>query len=361
MTGGGAVSLLNTARAMASTAPLGSPEPTSSRAELSIVVPAFNEAPILSRTLPRIVETASRYGDCELLVVDDGSTDDTLRVAAGILRGYPRSELIWHPQNLGKGAAVRTGVCRSRGRAVVFVDADLSPDLEDGLERAIDELERAPIAIASRAVEGAEVIGGTLLRRALGLGFRVWRRLVVGLEIADTQCGLKAFRAGAAKALFHFLRSSGFVFDVELLVKAGEIGIPVAEFPIRWEAAEKSSVRPIRDGMRMALDLARLRYRPGRAPAVQSIKIPIEGSALFDATHITDALRHGDLVVRLKDEVLVLLFCVPYEAAAVVAKRLADLIGAARLEVIPISPNVAMEYVRSALLDGESESRSFFV
>lgn len=332
-----------------------------SRADLSIVVPVFNEERVLAETLPKVLEIAAAFGECEVMVVDDGSTDETLRVAGEILEGYPRSELIWHPRNRGKGAAVKSGVARARGRNILFVDADLSPDLDTGLGRAVACLERSPVAIASRAVEGAEVIGATALRRLLGLGFTASRRMFLDLEVADTQCGLKAFRAGAAKVLFHYATSNGFVFDVEVLLTARKLGVPVVEFPIRWVAVEPSSIRPFRDGARMAADLLRLRYVPGRPPPVPCIKIPLESSKRPDPRSVADSLRHGDLVVSGDDEIMALLFCSAMAPATSVAARLSGLVEGRDLEVSPMSPHEAARYAKAALASEESYPQTFFV
>jgi hypothetical protein len=325
------------------------------------VVPAFNEARVLPTTLPRILEVASDFGDCEVIVVDDGSTDETLRIAGEILDAYPRGELIWHPHNRGKGAAVRSGISRARGRNVVFVDADLAPDLETGLRRAVVELERAPVAVASRAVDGAVVIGATALRRALGLGFRALRKAVVNVEVADTQCGLKAFRAGPAKVLFHYSTSNGFVFDVELMIAARSLGLHVSEFPIKWTAVEPSGVRPLRDSVRMAAELMKLRFLPGRPPPVVCVRIPLPKEKRPDLETVMTSLRHGDLVVESEDRIAVFLFCAPREAGTSVATRLSESIGITSLEVTSVSAFEAASYLKQAFTSDDSDTRSLFV
>ncbi len=362
----GAAALINTARRSHSASSAEAKDLADGafpRAEVSIVVPVYNEAKILPRTLPQILALAAELGPCEVLVVDDGSSDSTLEVAGKLLEGFPRAELLWHPSNKGKGAAVRTGVGRSRGRRVVFVDADLSPDLEGGLERGLRELERAHVAVASRAVEGAVVQGATVLRKALGLGFRVFRRVFADLGVVDTQCGLKAFRAEAAKVLFHFLTAEGFAFDVDVLMTAAELDLRVVEFPTRWKAVEPSSVRPFRDGLGMAAEVLRRRYFRGRPSPVPCVTVPLEHWRSGDPESLTRRLRTGDLVVQDGEKVVVLLFLTPPQGARSVASRLAALLDTSQVEISSVGHPQAFEYARRALtsIPGTSDTECSFV
>ncbi|MER3454972.1 MAG: hypothetical protein C4318_07445 [Acidimicrobiia bacterium] len=347
------VTLLNTARASATSndhrsSRLSDVCECSARSDLSVIVPAFNEEKTLQKTLPSAIEVASSHGSCELIVVDDGSTDDTLRVAGRILENFPRSELIWHPHNRGKGAAVKSGVTRARGKTIVFVDADLAPDLRTGLDRAIKELESADVAIASRALPDSEVVGATVSRRALGLGFRTLRRMLFDLEVADTQCGLKAFRAGPAKVLFHSLRSTGFVFDVELLLTARWLGLDVAEFPVRWVAYGASAVNPIVDSAMMAAGLLRLRFRSQVPPPVPCVEFFGRQLDFSHRSRLVKVLRHGDLVVHREDRIAILLFCSPLEAARAVAGRIPHLFDLEDALVSSIPGDEALRLAREA-------------
>lgn len=306
------------------------------RTELSLIVPAFNAARILRHTLPELLDACEKYR-AELIVVDDGSTDSTLTVLGRHLSSVRACEVVWHPTNLGKGAAVRSGVERARGRFVLFVDADLSPDLRTGIDSALELLERHEVAMSSRAVEGAVVSGASWFRKALGLGFRLAQRSIVGLEYPDTQCGLKGFEVSAAKVLFHYLRTDGFAFDVEVLWRAHALGLAVAQFPIRWEEKYGSTVRPVVDGAKMLRQLwsiRRLEPRIGRPvpsvfarPALQRSTGDGKGWVEGWMEKLAGILRRGDVVVEEGGGLRVLLFSSPPEAAPAVARRVATVLG----------------------------------
>ncbi|TMK83378.1 MAG: glycosyltransferase, partial [Actinobacteria bacterium] len=217
---------------------------------LSVVVPAYNEARRLTLSLPPLLDVVSD-ADAELIVVDDGSDDGTAEVAAGLLAGVPGAKVVRLALNSGKGAAVRTGVNHARGRSIVFMDADLATDLH---------------AIGSRVVEGATVDGASSARARMGRTFNRVARAVTGLDLGDTQCGFKAFRAPVAQLLFHLGVVDGFAFDVEILALARRMGYRVAEVPVHWHAVEDSSVDVLRDPGRMVRDvlLTQARWRRTR-------------------------------------------------------------------------------------------------
>ena len=227
--------------------------------ELSVVVPAYNESRRLLRSLPALVAALQELDvRSEIVVVDDGSTDDTEATARRHLSGVPGAHVVRLPWNCGKGAAVRAGINVSRGEAVVFLDADLSSDLAD-LPRLVALLDSCDIAVGSRAAPGAVVTGRSPLRH---LAAATYRRLVKGLipgVIVDTQCGFKAFRAPVAKLLFSLTSSTGFGFDVEVLTLAAALGFRVTECPVTWVAVEGSHVCLRRDVPGMLLDLNRAR------------------------------------------------------------------------------------------------------
>jgi dolichyl-phosphate beta-glucosyltransferase len=228
---------------------------------LSIVVPAFNEAGRIEPTLREMLDAltrAERWG--EVIVVDDGSTDATTAVALRLAEHDPRLRVIRLPDNHGKGYAVRTGVANALGERVLFADADGSTPIAEiaRLEAALDA--GADVAIGSRAVASAQVrVEANPLRRVVG---RIFHRLVqsAGVRgIADTQCGFKLFTARAAADLFPRLRLTGYAFDVELLLAAQRRGMRVAEVPVNWTHQPGSKVSVVRDGLRMARDVIRIR------------------------------------------------------------------------------------------------------
>ncbi len=253
---------------------------------LSIVVPAYNEEARLERTLPALLDyLAAHRPASEVIVVDDGSTDGTARLAERIAAGRaadpgrsardaPRLLIVRHPRNRGKGAAVRSGIRAASGAVIVFLDADLSTP-PDELPRLLAPLEAdgptgADVAIGSRRAEGAEIeVSQPRHRVVIGRIFnRVMTRLLVP-GIRDTQCGFKGFRREAAQALFERAWVRGFGFDLEILFAARRLGLAVVEVPVRWRDDARSTVKPLRDGLRVLAEVAKIlvawaagRYRP---------------------------------------------------------------------------------------------------
>ncbi|HVR28676.1 MAG TPA: dolichyl-phosphate beta-glucosyltransferase [Thermoanaerobaculia bacterium] len=226
--------------------------------ELSVVVPAYNEEARLAVTLPAILDylEATRRS-FEVLVVDDGSSDATARVAQSFAgRGV---KAIRMPRNRGKGAALRTGVLASRGDRVLLTDADLSTPISE-LERLERHLGGVEMVFGSRAVEGARIDHPQpVLRQWMGKTFNLMIRLLVAGGIRDTQCGFKLLDGPAARAVFADLRLDGFAYDVELLWLARRRGLRVAEVGVTWSHSPDSRVHLITDSIRMALDVLRIR------------------------------------------------------------------------------------------------------
>jgi glycosyltransferase involved in cell wall biosynthesis len=234
---------------------------------LSIVIPAYNEAARLSSTLTALQEQLDRDA-IEIIVVDDGSRDDTSDVAERALRGARRARVIRLPENQGKGAAVRAGVLAATGDVVLFMDADMATDLE-GLPGTLAALDHADVVIGSRAVPGSVVQQASLGRAVMGRVFNRLVRLFSRLDVHDTQCGFKAFHASTAHLLFSLSREDGFAFDPEILIRARILGFRIVEVPVTWTAVEGSSVRPLYDSARTLFQLVRcvVRARPARVRA----------------------------------------------------------------------------------------------
>ena len=233
---------------------------------LSVVVPAYNEARRLGRSLPLIAAYVARLREsAEILVVDDGSGDATSQVVIEFGRDHPEVSLLQSPRNRGKGASVRKGVLAARYEHVLFTDADLSAPIEEA-PKLRAELDRGfDVAIGSRRLAQSDVqIKQPWVRGLAGRAFSgmVSRFFLPG--IVDSQCGFKAFRRPAAEVLFGRQRLEGFGFDVEILWLARRFGYRVAEVPVVWRDDPESHIRLLRDPPRMLLDLARLRINAWR-------------------------------------------------------------------------------------------------
>jgi glycosyltransferase involved in cell wall biosynthesis len=234
---------------------------------LSIVIPAYNEADRLSSTLQAVL-TRFDAGDTEIVVVDDGSDDDTADIARRLLGDTPGARVLQLDENRGKGGAVRAGVQASTGEIVMFMDADLATDLA-AVDDALAALGRAEVVVGSRAVPGSDVKNATVGRAVMGRVFNRFVRWLARVPIHDTQCGFKAFRGPAAHLLFGLSHEDGFAFDAEVLLHARILGLRTVEIPVVWTAVDGSSVRPVTDSVRTAAALVRcvVRSRPARVRA----------------------------------------------------------------------------------------------
>ena len=226
---------------------------------ISIVVPAFNEAQRLQETVPQLRTYLADWPSIEIVIVDDGSTDDTAKVASRELAGVAHT-VVRLPWNQGKGAALRAGVGAARGQTIVFMDADLAAGLEN-LPSLLSGLEDADIAVGSRHLAQSNTHYDNQVRVVCSRWFGRYVRVVTRIEVSDTQCGFKAFSAGAAKILFHLAETSGYAMDVELLALARLLGFTVVEVPIAWTDKPGSKVRLIHDPAKMAFDVLRLHGR----------------------------------------------------------------------------------------------------
>jgi glycosyltransferase involved in cell wall biosynthesis len=231
--------------------------------DLSMVIPAYNEARRLPPTLARLRDYLDAGPDSyQVLVVDDGSDDDTVAVARGVASEWPQLEVLTLPHNQGKGAAVREGMLHARGALRAFSDADLSTPIEE-LPRLRSRLGGAcHVAIASRDAPGSDIqVHQPRWREFMGRTYNRILRLLVLPGIRDTQCGFKLFTSEAAEACFAPLDTFRFGFDAEVLVRAHRRGWEIAEVPVQWRHVEESRVGGIGDALRMLYDLVLLRFR----------------------------------------------------------------------------------------------------
>jgi len=233
------------------------------RFDLTLLIPAYNEAKRLDDGVARLRATADEghvdLGATEIIFIDDGSTDGTGDVARAIAGDLPHAAVITQPTNQGKGAAIRSGIFAAHGRKVVFMDADLAID-PSHLPELVGALDRSPIAVGSRA-DGRHIDYGSRIRTDAGRTFNALVHLTAGISLTDTQCGFKGFRRGPALLLAHLQTTSGYAFDVELLWLAHRLSLGIEEVPVTWVDVAGSTVSVARDSVRMLVDLVRASRR----------------------------------------------------------------------------------------------------
>lgn len=235
--------------------------------QLSVVIPAFDEDTRLRRTLEKILAYLQGRGIChEIIVVDDGSTDQTFQVACQLAEEYPAVRVLKNETNRGKGYSVRRGMLEAQGTYALLTDADLSTPIEEvvALEEAVAQGDYA-IAFGSRDLPGSRVeIHQSWFRETSGKIFNRMVRFLTGLPYRDTQCGFKLFSMERCRDIFKVQRVDSFGFDVEILYVARKWNLPVAEVPVVWRHSGGSKVRLLPDAFRMLFDLLAILYNERR-------------------------------------------------------------------------------------------------
>ncbi len=230
-----------------------------SQPQLSIVVPAYNEGWRLPDTLGELFSflTTQSY-KAEVMVVENGSSDDTAQVVQRLIPRFPGLRLM-RLQEAGKGRAVRAGVLDATGDIIFLCDADLSTPAAE-IPRFMKTIHAGyDIVVGSREGVGAIRYGEPEYRHIMG---RVFNRLVQVLavpDIEDTQCGFKAFNRAAALALFPLQTITGWAFDVEILYLARKLGYRIAELPVEWRFNDDTKVRALQDTRTMLSDIITIR------------------------------------------------------------------------------------------------------
>jgi dolichyl-phosphate beta-glucosyltransferase len=228
----------------------------------SMVIPAYNEQARILPTLLSVTEYFNHTGfSHEVIVVDDGSQDDTSQLVQELGKRFPSIRLIRLPHNMGKGAAVRTGIRNATGNYILFNDADGATPVQE-MGRLLAAMEQgAHVAIGSRALYSPEThIERTWGRAVAGRIFAFLVNAWVLPGIADTQCGFKMFRRDVAHRIFGMQQLDGFAFDVEVLRIASLLGYRIVEVPINWTNIKGSKVRLFLDSLRMVRDVIFVRY-----------------------------------------------------------------------------------------------------
>ncbi len=231
---------------------------------LTIVIPAYNSSGFILRSLNGLTQylgTAFPEGrDVDLIVVDDGSSDNTAEIVEK--SGLKNLRLIRHRQNLGKGAAVRTGMLQASGDYRIFIDADMPFDLSV-LPTILDYLDRKEFHVVAgqRSPDAANLRQYPLSRRLASWVFTVLVGRIIVTGVRDTQCGIKGFQAGAADALFGALQTNGFAFDVEILYRAFKLDMDIKRLPVTVRAEGPSTVSTFRHGPMMLWTVLLLPFR----------------------------------------------------------------------------------------------------
>ncbi len=228
----------------------------------SLVIPAYNESQRISATLDKVLAyLAQQHWQAEVVVVNDGSRDDTAAIIRSYVLRNPVVRLVENPGNRGKGYSVRHGMQEARGEVLLFSDADLSSPIHEAPKLFAALAAGADVAIGSRwARRELQTERQPLYRQLFGRVFNLLLRLILGLRFKDTQCGFKAFTRRAAQEIFSRQQIERWGFDPELLFLAKKLGFTVAEVPVEWAHDERSKISPLKDGVRMFLEMLSIRW-----------------------------------------------------------------------------------------------------
>jgi dolichyl-phosphate beta-glucosyltransferase len=250
----------------------------------SIVIPAYNESARLGTTLERVLTYVRDQGwDAEVIVVNDGSRDDTADIVRRFAATHPVLRLVENLGNRGKGYSVRNGMLHARGRIVLFSDADLSSPIEE-TPKLLKALEAgADIAIGSRWLRAeTQTQRQPLHRQIFGRIFNLLLRITLGLKFKDTQCGFKAFNQRSVHAIFPLQKIERWGFDPEILFLARKFGFKVQEVAVVWGHSGGTRIHPLIDGSRMFLEMLHIRWNDltgkynGSAPVAAEV-LPGQG------------------------------------------------------------------------------------
>jgi len=231
--------------------------------ELSVVIPTYNEVKRIQTTLTKVEEYLRTFGcNYEIIVVDDGSNDNTVKVVKAFCRDKRRISLLTNAGNKGKGYSVKKGVMQADGSLILFLDADLATPIEE-IDKILPWFERGfDVVIGSRGLSTSNiVVHQPYYREAMGRIFNLLVRFLVLKGIKDTQCGFKCFKNNVAHMVFSNTTLNGFSFDVEVLYITKTFGYRIKEVPVNWYHSGKSSVHVFYDGMRMLWDIVNIRFK----------------------------------------------------------------------------------------------------
>jgi len=254
--------------------------PEAERIDLSIVIPAYKESSKIERDVSAAAKfLADNAIAGEIIVVDDGSPDDTAERAAALRPRFAQLRVLSYQPNRGKGHAVRYGIVRSRGRTVMFADSGLCVPYEiASIGLRMLELDMCDIAHGSRRMRGSIVRAQPFYRRLGSRAFKLFVHTVMGIPpwISDTQCGFKIYKGDVARKLYAQARIDGFMYDTEIIMLARRLGYRILEFPVLWSNDADTRYDPVRGTLRNLRELSKIRVRlsplgRGRAPDAEPV------------------------------------------------------------------------------------------
>jgi len=270
----------------------------------SLVIPAFNESRRLAAGFERLRPVLDEMGpeQIEVVVVDDGSSDDTLRVAHDVYGHLPHVLIVQQPRNRGKGAAVRLGISVASAPFVIATDADLSIR-PIHLPEFVVALHDSPLVPGSREHDSADSYD-TFVRTVASRVFNSLVRHYTGTKVRDSQCGCKGFQLGAARMLGLLGFYDRFVYDAEMLFLADQLGLAIRPIPVTWDDIAGSTVHVGRDSLQMIRDLRTLRRRKYENPVVE-LALDVEVRGLDEAARVSRV--QGLVVARGERDALLVL------------------------------------------------------
>ncbi|MDI9644435.1 MAG: glycosyltransferase [Candidatus Verstraetearchaeota archaeon] len=227
--------------------------------DTSIILCAYNEGHVIAKAIRRVEAAMEGYGArYEVIVVDDGSTDDTRERALEYKKknNDSRLKVLGYDKNRGKGGAIKYGFAHSAGKKIVFIDGDLGVSPKH-IPEFLEKLEKSDVVIGSKWHPGSSINAG-LKRKFLSIGFNTFSRMMTGIKMRDTQTGLKAFRRDVLEHIAPKLVVNKYAFDLELMVMCNHGGFRIAEMPVKVTI---DGMARFKDIFRMALDTLRVAYR----------------------------------------------------------------------------------------------------
>ncbi len=228
---------------------------------LSIIIPIFNESKRIKFTLESIIQYLEDKFDYEIIIVDDGSNDNTFDSIRGIIEVNRRVKYYANEKNYGKGYSVKRGIFLAEKEYLLFSDADLSTPIEE-VENLIKWIEEGyDIAIGSRGLKESKIlIKQSFSRRIMSKIFNLLVKILGLSKFNDTQCGFKLFKRETALKIFTKVKVNHFAFDVEVLHLAEKNGYSIKEAPVKWKNEQNSKIRPIIDSLKMLIDILKIKF-----------------------------------------------------------------------------------------------------